>query len=101
MTEAALPPTSRKSFLTPMQWGVFAVVTLVALVVVPLLNSMVPEESAWHLADHDVQRYGKYLSWAILALSVGLIWGYAGILSLGHAAFFAIGGYCLGMLKIE
>ncbi|MDR2390694.1 MAG: urea ABC transporter permease subunit UrtC, partial [Planctomycetota bacterium] len=56
-----------------------------------------PEGSALRPSDHTVGLLGKYLAYAILALSVDLIWGYMGILSLGHGAFFAIGGYALGM----
>ena len=47
--------------------------------------------------DYLVPLIGKYLCYAMLALSLDLVWGYAGILSLGHGAFFALGGYCMGM----
>lgn len=65
-------------------------------VAVPLLNAL-PESSPLHLSDHLVPLIGKYLCFALLALSVDLIWGYCGILSLGHGAFFALGGYAMGM----
>jgi len=64
---------------------------------VPLLNVMVPAGSAFHVPTYVMSLMGKYLSFALLALSVDLIWGYCGILSLGHGAFFALGGYAMGM----
>src|SRR5207244_11027991 len=63
----------------------------------PLLNQAVPPASPVHLSTYSVTLIGKYLCYAMLALSVDVIWGYAGILSLGHAAFFALGGYAMGM----
>jgi urea transport system permease protein len=64
---------------------------------VPVLNRLVPEGSTLHLAVHLVPLFGKYLCYAILALALDLVWGMAGILSLGHGAFFALGGYAMGM----
>ena len=66
-------------------------------VLVPLLNLAVSPESALHVPTYMVSLLGKYLTFALLALSVDLIWGYCGILSLGHGAFFALGGYAMGM----
>jgi len=66
-------------------------------VAVPLLNLMLPPESPFHVPLYIVSLWGKYASYAILALSIDLIWGYCGILSLGHGAFFALGGYAMGM----
>ena len=68
-----------------------------ALVVVPVLNLLVPADSALHLSSYWVSLLGKYLCLALLALALDLVWGYAGILSLGHGAFFALGGYAMGM----
>jgi urea transport system permease protein len=68
-----------------------------AILVVPLLNLAVPETSALHLSSYWVSLLGKYLCLALLALALDLVWGYAGILSLGHGAFFALGGYAMGM----
>ncbi len=62
----------------------------------PLLN-LLPAGAALHLPDYLVPLFGKYACYALLALSLDLIWGYAGILSLGHGAFFALGGYAMGM----
>jgi urea transport system permease protein len=72
-------------------------VLAIAAVVVPILNLVVPEGSPWHLSTYTVTLLGKYLSYALLAVAVDLVWGYLGILSLGHGAFFALGGYAMGM----
>ena len=66
-------------------------------VVVPVLNLAVPESSPWYLSTYTVTLLGKYLTYALLAVAVDLVWGYLGILSLGHGAFFALGGYAMGM----
>jgi urea transport system permease protein len=68
-----------------------------AAIVVPVLNLAVPPGSPFHVSDHLVPLIGKYLCFALLAVSVDLIWGFCGILSLGHGAFFALGGYAMGM----
>jgi urea transport system permease protein len=73
-----------------------AVLALAALVV-PVLNLAVPDSSPWHLSTYTVTLLGKYLTYALLAVAVDLVWGYLGILSLGHGAFFALGGYAMGM----
>jgi urea transport system permease protein len=79
------------------QWtGVLAALLLVA-VALPLLNLAVPASSVLHLPDFYVSLIGKILCYAICALAIDLIWGYAGILSLGHGLFFALGGYGMGM----
>ncbi|GAB1265905.1 urea ABC transporter permease subunit UrtC [Aurantivibrio infirmus] len=71
---------------------------LIALsVIVPVANLVIPESSVFHLSSYWVALLGKYLCFAILALALDLIWGYCGILSLGHGAFFALGGYGMGM----
>ncbi len=67
------------------------------LVAVPVLNLWVPEGSAFHVPTYLVSLLGKYVCFAVLALSLDLVWGYCGILSLGHGAFFALGGYAMGM----
>jgi len=69
----------------------------VAVVVVPLLNLAVPEGHALHISTYTVTLLGKYLCYALLAVAVDLVWGYLGILSLGHGAFFTLGGYAMGM----
>jgi urea transport system permease protein len=75
----------------------FLVTLAVIGVLVPVLNLAVPASSPFHLSSYFVALFGKYLCFAILALSIDLIWGYCGILSLGHGAFFALGGYAMGM----
>ena len=79
--------------------GGSVLLSLVAAVVLlaPVLNLAVPESSPLHLSSYVLMLIGKYMCYAILALAVDLVWGYAGILSLGHAAFFALGGYAMGM----
>src|SRR3954466_11675703 len=66
-------------------------------VLVPLLNLVVPPTSSFHISSYFVVLLGKYLCFALLALAIDLVWGYGGILSLGHGAFFALGGYAMGM----
>jgi len=70
---------------------------LAAAVIVPVLNLAVPANSAFHVPSYVVALVGKYLCYALLALALDLVWGYCGILSLGHGAFFALGGYAMGM----
>ncbi|SCM78002.1 putative amino acid or sugar ABC transport system, permease protein [uncultured Pleomorphomonas sp.] len=78
--------------------GRIVVGLLVALaLLVPAGNLLVPEGSAFHVSTYQLTLFGKYLTYALLALSVDLVWGYCGILSLGHGAFFALGGYAMGM----
>ena len=76
--------------------GVLSALVVVA-VLVPLLTLAVPAGSTWHLSDFYVSLVGKILCYAICALAIDLIWGYTGILSLGHGLFFALGGYGMGM----
>jgi urea transport system permease protein len=66
-------------------------------VAVPVLHLIVPENSSMHLSGYTVTLLGKYLCYGLLAIAVDLVWGYCGILSLGHAAFFSLGGYAMGM----
>ena len=68
-----------------------------AIVVVPIANLVLPETSFFHIPTYTVTLLGKYLSFALLAIALDLVWGYCGILSLGHGAFFALGGYSMGM----
>ena len=78
--------------------AVWFVLVLVAIgIAVPLLNLFLPPSSPWHVPTYLVALWGKYVCYALLALSIDLIWGYCGILSLGHGAFFALGGYAMGM----
>jgi len=78
-------------------WSVILLLMVFALFAVPVLNLALPPESFFHMSTFWVATLGKYLCFAMLALSLDLIWGYAGILSLGHGAFFGLGGYAMGM----
>jgi urea transport system permease protein len=85
------------SLLDRRGWAAFLGVGFFLIAVVPLLNRGVSPSSAFHVGDYVVPLLGKYLCYATLALAMDLVWGYAGILSLGHGAFFALGGYAFGM----
>jgi len=76
---------------------VFLLIVAAVGVLLPLSNLLLPEASAFQVPTYLISLFGKYLCYAILALSIDLIWGYCGILSLGHGAFFALGGYAMGM----
>jgi urea transport system permease protein len=82
-------------------WSAILALGFIAIFLVPFLNLAVPEGSFFHLSTFWVATLGKYLAFAILALSLDLIWGYAGILSLGHGAFFGLGGYAMGMYMMR
>ena len=77
------------------RWFLGCLITIAVLV--PLMNAYVQPLSAFHLPTYIVTLLGKYLCFALLALSLDLVWGFCGILSLGHGAFFALGGYAFGM----
>lgn len=85
------PLLSRKS------WSAFFVALIIISVIAPALNLLVPAESFFHMSDFAVLLIGKIMCYAICALAMDLIWGYTGILSLGHGVFFALGGYMMGM----
>jgi urea transport system permease protein len=76
---------------------IFLAILATAAMAVPYLNLMLPPSSPYHVPTSMVALWGKYLCYALLALSLDLVWGYCGILSLGHGAFFALGGYAMGM----
>ena len=75
----------------------FVGILLATAVLVPALSLLAPPTSPFHIPASTLSLYGKYLCYALLALSLDLVWGYCGILSLGHGAFFALGGYAMGM----
>ncbi len=76
---------------------IFIALLLAVTIIVPVCNLMIPEGNIMHISTYTVTILGKYLTYALLAISVDLVWGYLGILSLGHGAFFALGGYVMGM----
>jgi urea transport system permease protein len=88
---------SRRLFGSDLRIGITIAILLATAIVVPVLNLAVPPGSAFHVPPYMVALVGKYLCYALLALSLDLVWGYCGILSLGHGAFFALGGYAMGM----
>ncbi|CFX18867.1 Amino acid ABC transporter permease [Candidatus Filomicrobium marinum] len=93
---------SRAIFENNVGGTIFLGILAILAVMVPVLHLAVPEDSFFHVSTSTVVVFGKYLSFALLALSLDLIWGYCGILSLGHGAFFALGGYAMGMyLKLQ
>jgi urea transport system permease protein len=97
LAPATPPLPASTGLLTPRGWTALAAVLLVVAVVVPVLNLAVPRDSLFHLPDYYVGLVGKIMCYAICALAMDLIWGYTGILSLGHGLFFALGGYAMGM----
>ena len=78
-------------------WAAFLVALTIVCALAPALNLVVQESSAFHLSDFAISLIGKIMCYAICALAIDLIWGYTGILSLGHGLFFALGGYAMGM----
>ena len=79
------------------EWLCIFTILTIAMVLLPLFNILVPEESVLHVPNYMFSLMGKYLCYALVALAIDLIWGYTGILSLGHGVFFSMGGYAMGM----
>ena len=94
MTTISMPKTA---LLSARGWLTILAALFVVAVLVPGMNLLVPEGNALHLSDYAVGLIGKIMCYAICALAMDLIWGYTGILSLGHGLFFALGGYAMGM----
>ncbi|MBV32731.1 MAG: urea ABC transporter permease subunit UrtC [Porticoccaceae bacterium] len=76
---------------------IFLIVLFGVTIYASFCNLLVPDDSIFHVSTYTITLLGKYLCFALLALSVDVVWGYCGILSLGHGAFFALGGYTMGM----
>ena len=87
----------RSPLLTRTGWSAFIIALIAVCAVAPLLNLVIPQDSVFHMSDYAVALVGKIMCFAICALAMDLIWGYTGILSLGHGLFFALGGYAMGM----
>ena len=87
----------RTPLLTRTGWAAFLTALIAVCAIAPALNLLVPADSVFHLSDYAVSLIGKIMCYAICALAMDLIWGYTGILSLGHGLFFALGGYAMGM----
>jgi urea transport system permease protein len=97
---AGIPAVGASGLLrlwSPRVWAYFGAAALALLVVVPVCNLVVSPESVFHISNTTVTLIGKIMCYAIVALAMDLIWGYTGILSLGHGLFFALGGYAMGM----
>ena len=104
---AVLPPPSaalvpRRGLLLGIRgWAGVTIALAVVAVIVPIANLLVPGDSVFHLSDYAVQLVAKIMCYAMCALAMDLIWGYTGILSLGHGVFFALGGYAMGMYMMR
>ena len=88
---------ARAPLLTRAGWSAFLAALLAVCALAPVLNLLLPAGHPLHLSDYMVSLVGKIMCYAICALAMDLIWGYSGILSLGHGLFFALGGYMMGM----
>jgi urea transport system permease protein len=95
MQHITLPHAPR--LLSPLGWGVFGGVLFTIGLLIPVLNLWLPTTHPLHMSDFTVALVGKIMCFAICALAMDLIWGYTGILSLGHGLFFALGAYAMGM----
>lgn len=78
-------------------WIALGIFLAIALIAVPVLHLAVPPESIFHISTYTITLIGKIMCYALVAVAMDLIWGYGGILSLGHGLFFALGGYAFGM----
>ena len=94
-TTVLLP--QRSPLLSASGWTTFVLALLAVCALAPLLNLVLPVDSVFHMSDYAVALVGRIMCYAICALAMDLIWGYTGILSLGHGLFFALGGYAMGM----
>ena len=88
---------SAPALLSPAGWTLFLAAVVLLCGLVPIFNIWLPVDSFFHVSDYAVALVGKIMCYAICALAMDLIWGYTGILSLGHGLFFALGGYMMGM----
>ena len=89
--------TVPRSALGTKGWSMVLLAVIVVTALAPILNLLVPADSVFHLSDYALSLIAKIMCYAICALAMDLIWGYTGILSLGHGLFFALGGYMMGM----
>ena len=95
MNKTLLP--AKGPLLSGKGWSAFIIALIVVCAVAPLMNLVAPKASFFHMSDYAVALVGRIMCYAICALAMDLIWGYTGILSLGHGVFFALGGYAFGM----
>lgn len=97
ISSSALMPQARSNNLyRPSSWALILLVAA-GFAVLPILNLWFPVDHPWHVTQYTISLLGKFICFALAALALDLVWGYAGILSLGHGLFFALGGYAHGM----
>lgn len=87
----------QENFFSKVGWAALILFAILSLIIVPYLSVFVPEGDSLHISSYTVTLIGKIMCYCIVAVAMNLIWGYAGILSLGHGLFFALGGYAFGM----
>jgi urea transport system permease protein len=87
----------QENFFSKVGWVALILFAISSLIIVPYLSVFVPEGDSLHISSYTVTLVGKIMCYCIVAVAMNLIWGYAGILSLGHGLFFALGGYAFGM----
>jgi urea transport system permease protein len=97
LSSFSLAIPERESILSKRAYIALAALTLCVLVGVPIFSLLVPETNMFYMSAYALSLIGKIMCFAIAALALDLVWGYCGILSLGHGLFFAIGGYIMGM----
>lgn len=85
------------ALMSPRQWLLLAALMAFLVVALPVAHLALPESHPLHVSAYTISVLGKFMCYAIVALGMDLIWGYAGILSLGQGLFFALGGYAMGM----
>src|ERR1700687_5558514 len=88
---------ARQPMLSSVSWRVLIIGVIAVLALVPICSMLVPASNPFHLSAYALTLVGKIMCYAICALALDLVWGYCGILSLGHSLFFALGGYMMGM----
>ena len=87
----------QRQLLSPQAWTLFLLSLMVLCVLVPISNLLIPSDSVFHLSDYAVGLIAKIMCYALCALAIDLIWGFTGILSLGHGLYFTLGAYAMGM----
>lgn len=96
-TKFSLDIPARMPLLSRRGWSALVLVSLIVCIGAPVCALLVPEGSPLHLSAYALTLIGKIMCYALAALALDLVWGYCGILSLGHGLFFALGGYGMGM----
>ena len=96
-TSLSNPPTTGPGAFSRTHAMAVLITAFIGIVLMPCLNAFTPASSILHISNFTINLYGKYLTYAVLAVSVDILWGYTGLLSLGQALFFSLGGYAMGM----